>query len=86
MTFENYLDFHDILVNDVAGTPILFLFLAAIAIFIICAQFRFPNSVTFFAIAMFMLFMSFFYPAILLLAIPAIIVFGAWQVWKITRG
>lgn len=86
MTFENFLDFHDILVNDVAGGATIFIFLAAVAIFIVCAQFRFPNGVTFFAIALFMVFMSFFYPTILLILIPAIIVFGAWQMIKIWRG
>jgi hypothetical protein len=86
MTFENFLDFHDILVNDVAGGATIFIFLAAIAIFIVCAQFRFPNGVTFFAIALFMLFMSFFYPVILPITLVALVVFGAWQIWKISRG
>jgi hypothetical protein len=86
MTAENFLDFHDILVNDVAGTPAIFLFLGAIAVFIICAQFRFPNSVTFFAIALFFAFMSFFYTLALAPLIITIAGFVAWQVWKVTRG
>jgi hypothetical protein len=88
MTFENFLDLHDLLVNDIAGSSMIFIILATILIFVFCARFRFPNSVTIMAIGLFYCMLAAFYSSLLLpLMLLFALVFAGWQISRLlSRG
>lgn len=82
----NFLDLYDLLINEVAGTPVIFIFLSIALIGFIGAFLRFPNSVTIMIIGIFLLIMAAFFPIIAGLVIAVIGIFVAWIGIKMYRG
>jgi len=57
-----YLDLYNVFVNEIAGHPLIFLFLALIVIFFFAAKFRFPNYITLMIFTVFVLLISSYIP------------------------
>lgn len=85
VTPETFLDLEDILVNEVAGSPTLFLVLGFIVLVFFAARFRFPNSVTIMMMVLFALVMSPF--AGFSSGLPiTLFVIGIFIAWSYTRA
>ena len=83
----NYFDWWDIFVNEVIGTPVLFLIIALVAISIIAAKNRFPNTLYFMVLMIFMLIISIEIQALLPFAIFIIMSFVGVQISRyVSRG
>jgi|TARA_Y100000296_G_C5156972_1_gene249656 hypothetical protein len=80
---ENYLDFWDLLVNEVAGSSTLFLALALIIIVYIAVKSRFPNSAVMAICILFLLIVSPFIPTLLAYVVLVITSFTGWQVARL---
>ncbi len=83
----NYLDWWDIFVNEVVGSPILFVIIAVIIISIVAAKNRFANIVYFMIITLFMLVVSIEIKPLLPFAIFIIMSFvGVQFARQVSRG
>lgn len=83
----NYLDWWNIFVNEVAGSPILFVIIAIVIISIVSARNRFANTVYFMILTLFMLIISIEVRAILPFAIFIIMSFVGVQLARyVSRG
>jgi len=67
MDIMNYMNWEQVLVNEIAGTMTIFIVLALVALLYICAKLRFPNSITLIIMATFILLMSPFMTTLLVL-------------------
>jgi len=88
MAVEQYFDWYDVFVNNVVGSPILFIILGLIIISFIAGKARFPNSVTIMMLVLFILMMTpFFGNGFLALVILLVTAFFGWQLSRlISRG
>lgn len=84
----NYLDWYDLFVNEVVGSPLLFLVLAMAVISFIGAQSRFPNMIIIMILSLFILMMSpFFGSGFAGFVILLVTSFVGWQLSRfISRG
>lgn len=82
---ETFLDLEDVFVNEIAGSPTLFLILGFIVLVFFAARFRFPNSVTIMMMVLFALVMSPFAGFSIVLPITLFIV-GTFIAWSYTRA
>ena len=65
MSYTNYLDMYDLLVNEVAGDWVIFIFMSYVFIAFAAAHLRFPNIVTIMILVLWSLMMSAFFESIL---------------------
>ena len=88
MVVENYFDWYDLFVNQIVGSPIVFMILALIIISYIAGKARFPNGVTIMMLSLFVLMMTpFFGNGFLALVILIVTAFFGWQLSRfISRG
>jgi len=84
----NYLDWYDLFVNEVVGSPTLFIVLAMAVIAFIGARSRFPNPVIIMILSLFILMMSpFFSTGLVGFVILLVTGFVGWQMSRfISRG
>ena len=80
---SNYLDMQDFLINEIAGSMVVFLALAFVLLLYCAAKFRMPNMITIGIMTVFMLFMSPFIGGLLALVLLAIGIFFALSLSKI---
>ena len=71
----DYLNWENLLVNELSGSLAIFTILAMVVLLYICARLRFPNQVTIMIMCVFLLFMSAFYSAILPIILLVIAIF-----------
>jgi hypothetical protein len=81
---ETFLDLEDIFVNEIAGSPTLFLILGFVVLVFFAARFRFPNPVTILMMVLFALVMSPFAGFMIVLPITLFVV-GVFIAWNYTR-
>jgi len=74
MDINNYLNWEQVLVNEIAGSMNVFIILGLVVLLYIGAKMRFPSPVTIMVMAFFVLVMSSFQPS--LLAILLVVVGG----------
>jgi len=86
MSYTNYLDMYDILVNQVAGNPILFLGLMTLLIVFMGAKLRFPDIVTVGMLSIFLLLMGVFFPVVMILVIFILAIIVTWGILRIISG
>lgn len=86
MPIETFLDLYDVLVNQVAGSIYIFLFLSLITIAIIGAQMKMPDSVIALILLVYLLFLSAFFPFLLPITLYIAGAFVGWQLYKFIRG
>ncbi len=82
---NNYLDWYDLFVNQVAGDPILFIFTSFSIIAFVCLIFKFKNIVAYTVFALWALLMSAFFPALLPITVFIIGSFFYWGLSKIIK-
>ena len=74
----DYWNWENLLVNDISGSPIIFIALSFVLITFLCAKFRFPNSATIVIIATYSLIISAFFVNVLAITLFLIALFFAW--------
>jgi hypothetical protein len=85
MDIANYLDLRDIFVNELAGSEVLFIFLAIIFIVYYASKFRFSNGLIVITLGVFCIIMSFYFGFLLPLTLAIVGLFFAWQLYKVLR-
>lgn len=87
VSLNNFLDLYDLFVNEISGSPWIFVFLSTICIILLGAYFRMPNGVVFFIMVLWFLILSAFFGEVIL-AFTLLIVsfFIGWQIIKLLRG
>jgi hypothetical protein len=83
MSYTEFLDLYDLLVNDVAGHEVVFIFMSYLAIAWGAAWLRFPNIVTIMIMALWSLLMSAYFSSILPLVLLAVGLFFARALFKV---
>ena len=58
MDIMNYMNWEQVLINEIAGTSTVFIILALVVLLYICAKLRFPNPITLIIMATFILLMT----------------------------
>lgn len=81
----NYLDFKDILVNQISGSSLIFVLISVIGIAYVCAKFKVPNIMTIMILGLWMLILGAFNPFQWCLVVGGLLfaVFIGWQLIKI---
>ena len=80
---SNYLDFWDLFVNEIAGSPTVFIALALLVITYAAVRARFPNAAVVMISVLFILIMSPFIPTLQAFAVLIVCGFTGWQVARV---
>lgn len=82
-----YLDLYNILVNEVAGAPWIFILVSLVFIFLFCAYFKIPDRAVLMIFAVYLFLMGLFFNTILLIGILAVGIYFGWSLVRfLQRG
>mgnify|MGYP003145918367 CR=1 FL=1 len=85
MVTTNYLDFWDVFVNELAGSPAMFLAIGIAVILYIAVMARFPNAATIMIVSLFLIVLSYYIPILWPFVALGIPVFFGWQVARLIQ-